>query len=502
MVAITRISLMPNQELSIIRDGLRKTSHPKNIIIVGAGMAGLVAASLLKDAGHHVKIIEASERVGGRVHTIRSPFSSGLYYDAGAMRIPDVHYSVIEYIKKFKLPMNQFINSTPEDIIYVNGIKARLKEYTQQPAILNYPLAPGEHGKTAIQLLGVALQPIINFINENPRKNWPIFIKKYDGYSMSSFLRHFPFNKGMAYSDGAIEMMAVILDMEGLMEMSFIEIMRDVMIFMKPMTRYLGSIEPFKTFYEIQGGNDRLPTAFLPQLKDNIIFSQRMEKISQQASSVTIGTIDSKTSEHRQITADLAIVTVPFSLLRLVAVEPHQSFHHNKWKAIRELRYMESTKIAIEFKSRFWEKQGLLGGKSVTDLPVRFVYYPSHGIGAQGPAVVIASYTWGSDALPWIGLTNEQRIQYALRNLTTLHGDQVYHEFVTGDSHSWVTDNYAGGGFSFLKPEQQTQLYPYTFTPEGRVHFAGVHTSQTPDWIQGAINSGIGVAYEVNELPK
>ncbi len=52
-----------------------------------------------------------------------------------------------------------------------------------------------------------------------------------------------------------------------------------------------------------------------------------------------------------------------------------------------------------------------------------------------------------------------------------------------------------------FKPDQVKELTPYISTPEGRVHFAGEHVS-THAWIQGAIESGIHAAYEVNDLPK
>ena len=67
--------------------------------------------------GHNVKIIEANNRVGGRVYTLRAPFTDGLYLDVGAMRIPESHYLVLEYIQKFGLTIQPFINETPEDII-------------------------------------------------------------------------------------------------------------------------------------------------------------------------------------------------------------------------------------------------------------------------------------------------------------------------------------------------------------------------------------------------
>ncbi|ODA15931.1 hypothetical protein A5N86_15380 [Geobacillus thermoleovorans] len=86
--------------ISIIRHGLKKTTAPQHIVIIGAGMAGLVAASLLKQAGHRITILEASERVGGRIYTLRSHFRDDQYLEAGAMRIPHTHQLTLEYIKK------------------------------------------------------------------------------------------------------------------------------------------------------------------------------------------------------------------------------------------------------------------------------------------------------------------------------------------------------------------------------------------------------------------
>jgi monoamine oxidase len=67
---------------------------------------------------------------------------------------------------------------------------------------------------------------------------------------------------------------------------------------------------------------------------------------------------------------------------------------------------------------------------------------------------------------------------------------------------TWILDPYFRGAFSMFNPEQETDLYPYIPVPEGRVHFAGEHTSLTHSWIQGAIESGIRVALEVNDLPR
>lgn len=78
---------------------------PKKIVIVGAGMAGLVAGYELTQLGHDITILEAQTRAGGRVQTLREPFSDGLYAEAGAARIPENHDLTLKYVKLFDVPL-------------------------------------------------------------------------------------------------------------------------------------------------------------------------------------------------------------------------------------------------------------------------------------------------------------------------------------------------------------------------------------------------------------
>ncbi|AMR02344.1 TPA: flavin monoamine oxidase family protein [Bacillus thuringiensis] len=467
--------------LHIINVGLVKTKNPKQIIIVGAGISGLVAASLLKEAGHKVTILEANNRIGGRIYTIREPFSRGLYFNAGPMRIPDTHKLTLAYIRKFKLPLNLFINKTVSDIIYTNNIKTRLSIFEKNPSILRYPILESEKSKTAEELMLDVLEPILNYIKKDPNKNWSIVEKKYKAYSLGTFLTEY-------YSDGAIDMIGVLLDMEAYMGMSLIEVLRE-MVFFTSTTKY----------YEITGGMDALPKAFLSQLNENIFMRYKVEKIIQENSKVMMQVNHEQTIERFMVTGDVAIVTIPFSALRFVEIQPYNLFSYYKRRAIRELNYIAATKIAIEFKSRFWEKAGQGGGKSITDLPIRFTYYPSYGIQTPGAATVLASYTWADEALTWDSLPNRERIRYALKNLAEIYGDIVYSEFVTGTSFSWSKNPYSCGAFTAFEPGQELELFPYITPPSGKVHFAGEHTTLTHGWMQGAIESGVRVAYEVNE---
>ena len=97
------------------------TAPARKVLILGAGMAGLVAAYELSKAGHDVTILEARMRPGGRVHTLREPFADGLYAEAGAARIHDSHALTLRYVKEFALPLEPFYPSRLRAVRFDRG---------------------------------------------------------------------------------------------------------------------------------------------------------------------------------------------------------------------------------------------------------------------------------------------------------------------------------------------------------------------------------------------
>ncbi|MFA1819318.1 flavin monoamine oxidase family protein [Virgibacillus oceani] len=475
----------PQDYLSIIRNGLSRTSAPKRIIIIGAGMAGLTAASLLKKAGHEVFIIEANNRIGGRIYTVREPFAPGNYMEAGAMRFPANHILMMEYIRQANLPLDTFINISPDDRVFINNTLIRNSHYEQNPDILGFPLEPSERGKTAIELLLGAVQPFMDLYVHSTLEEKQQLKKKYSLYSTTEFLRNNPV--GPSLSAGAVNKLSVHLGVEGLAEYAFTDFFTNLIM---PISLNLYE------FHHIPGGNDQLPSSFLSELSESIYLEEKVETIIQKSDKIKIQTKNHHTGHMHIFSGDVAITTLPFSIFHLVDIVPYDSVSHKKHQAIRELKNIPAVKIGIEFKTRFWEHLEI--GHITTDLPTRFTYTPSHNIGNNESGVLLASYTWGKNALLWNNVQEDKMIHYVLRDLAKIYGDFIYNEYIQGYSINWSQDPYAGGCLTLFTPGQETDFADYIQQPEGRLHFAGEHTSWFHGWVEGAVESGIRAAVEVH----
>ncbi|MFG6148801.1 flavin monoamine oxidase family protein [Halobacillus sp. B23F22_1] len=470
---------------AIIDKGLDLNNRPYSVIVVGAGVAGLVAASLLKRAGHRVTILEGNNRVGGRVYTIREPFTIGNYLEAGAMRFPDTHKLTLAYINKFKLPFHRFNNTNENDYLFVNGKVLPTALYEENPDLLGFPLPEEEQGKTAEELFTESVQPFIDLYNSQDEEGKKLLIEKFNKYSFEDFLRNNPI--GRSLSPNAIRMIKVLLGIEGFPEYSFTDILLDIVstVFNEDLR-----------FLQITGGNDLLPKAFLNEVGSNIILNQKVEEIIQYPDHVSVIARDVKSGSHNIYNGDFLITTVPYSAFQFIDVHPYSSFSFDKWKAIRELNYVTSVKIGLEFKRKFWETQNI--GNITSDFPIRFTYNPSDSYYDQGPAVMLASYSWGQNAMLWSSLSDEVKISEALRGLAKIYGHVVYEEYLNGAVYDWGRNPYSAGCFTLFTPYQEQDFGDALFTPEGRVHFAGEHTSNYHGWVEGAIESGIRAAIEVN----
>jgi len=460
--------------------GLEPRDQPaKRVIVIGGGIAGLVAAFELVRQGHEPLVLEAQHRVGGRVRTIRD-FAPGLYAEAGAMRIPRVHDLTLAYCDLFGLELRPFVMGNPKTLVFIDGKRMTVAEADANPEKLPFDLADHERGKTWTDLWNEATSEFREQYEKGGQESLDELLRQYDQYSTREFLVM------RGFSEGALELYGVMSFRESNMNAAVVEQLREI----------VG--RSFEDMQEIVGGMDLLPKAFYENLKPYVRFGAAVTAIEQSPESVTVHYRGP--AGRSSVTGDYAICAIPFSVLRDIEILG-TPFSRPKQKAIRELNYNASGKILFQVRHRFWEHQdGIVGGTTVTDLPIRRICYPSFSDPNDERGTLLASYTWGQDALRWGAMDDEDTIEQALEDVAQIH-PSIKTEFEVGAVQNWYDDPWARGAFALFEPEQQTRLQESIVAPEGRIHFAGEHTSLYHAWIQGGLESGIRAAREIHEAP-
>jgi monoamine oxidase len=519
----------------LIDNGLPKTTAPKKVLVVGAGIAGLIAADLLRTAGHEVTILEANaNRTGGRIKTFRGVFADKrLHAEAGAMRLPDAHPMVLALADKLGLRRRLFYNTdvapgaeptgpTPPvvytsftgevwtngspvgfqppaatglTLLQANGKTITRNQYAADPLPLNRSFGSTFAGTTAAAVTA-ALAPI-TITPTGPIADqvdsWAKLISTYDNYSTHLYLAE---NAGWRRSD--LEAAGTLENLTSRLHYSLFASLTDHAL-----------INPTSRYWEFENGTASLTDALTAKLAGIIRANRRMTALTQDSRGVRIDTTAESGTEDgcsggpvgpvETFAADYAIVTIPITALRFCGFVPMLSYP--KRRAIDALHYDSATKVLLEFKTRFWERGpgGFTGGGCVSDSPNRFTYFPSHVPDAPG-GVVLAAYVWSDEAMRWDSLTDDERYAFALRNLAGLFGAQVYREFTgVGATQSWTRNRYSLGEAAIFTPGQLHEYHEATRTVEGRVHFAGEHTSLKPAWIEGALESAVRTALEVHQ---
>ncbi len=479
-VAAAALSTPPLDLLVSSAKTLERTGPPKKVIVVGAGLAGLSAAYELTQAGHDVTILEAQMRPGGRVLTLRQPFSDGLYAEAGAARFPDTHDFTLKYVKLFNLTLDPFSPSELARVVYYRGRRFTVKPDEEFNLLAHFPLdlTPEEKELGSDGLWRKYLGPAIEEMGNRHSPDWPPeSAKRYDQMTVPELLRE----RGASPASIAAMNFAWGVDRKKDRSPSALWALAGG-----------GDPEP-KQIYKIRGGTDLLPKAFAARLAEKIHYGAPVVRIEHDARSVRVVFLQAGT--HQTIPGDYLVCAIPFSVLKHVEISP--PFTPEKRRAIAELTFTPAARVFLQTRKRYWVERGF-NGFGQTDV-LGEIWHPTFD--QPGPRGILLSFLWDSLARDLTAMTEDERINYTLEHMEKIFPGIRQH-FEGGVTKSWGDDPWARGCSVYLKPGQVTSLLPHSAGPEGRVHFAGTHTfPQKAGWMQGALVSGNRAAREVNEAP-
>ncbi|HSU13986.1 NAD(P)/FAD-dependent oxidoreductase [Longimicrobium sp.] len=448
--------------------------RPARVVVAGAGLAGLAAAYELVKRGHDVTVLEARDRPGGRVHTLRGEFADGLYAEAGAVYVPDTHFHTVGYARELGVSLVPAARGrgAAGGRYFVRGrsVSVRPGRAARWPV----ELAPSEARMSPGALLARYAAPALAAIGDPQHPSWPgEAALRLDGVSFAEMLR----SRGA--SPGAVSLIRLgYLDEwgDGVDAVSALSLLRDLAL--------QRGVEGMSL---VAGGTDRLPRALADRLGARIRYGAAVTAIEQDEAGVRVEVAERGT--RRTVAADRLVCAIPFPTLRTVRVSP--AFSPAKRRAVEGLRTTSITRVYLQVRERCWAPDDVA---VPTDLPI--MHAVDATAGQAGRRAVLEAFVSGPNARHVAAMQPEARVAFAREHAGRVHpglARRVEH----GASVCWDADPWARGDYAWFAPGEMRAFLPHLARAEGRVHFAGDHTSPWPGWMQGALASGIRAADEV-----
>lgn len=476
----------------------------RRILILGAGVAGMLAAYELRRAGYEVKILEYQNRSGGRCLTLRGgdrypemggheitcDFEGDGYLNPGPWRLPVHHRAVFDYCRKLGVAVQPFINENTK--AYVHSTKA----FGGKPQRIGH-VEKDMRGHVAELLAKSLRQGALNdSVTPEDReklleglKDWGVLDHRYR-FVVSTEVGEV---RGWESRPGG----GLMPDAEPTQPIGLSPLLQSGL--WKKIFTFNDYLHEPAMFVPV-GGIDKIADAFAREVSDLIQLNARVTAIHQNDSGVTVTYADGGNGGTvRQEHADWCICTLPLSVLAQLEVDCSDAMK----KAIGAVPYASAFKVALEFKRRFWEQDDLImGGISYTDLPLVQIAYPSYGFLSDGPAVLQAAYDTSTAGrtftYSWSTMTPQERVDAAFELGRRIH-PQYDAEFMSGTSWVWHRQDWSLGCYGQWTEELREAHYKTLCEIDQRLVLAGEHCSHIPAWLEGALLSALDAIRRLDE---
>ena len=457
---------------------------PLRVIVLGAGMAGLSAAYELQKAGHLPIVLEARDRVGGRVWTLRggdritmqgmedqtARFDEGLYLNAGAARIPSHHEHILGYCRELGVPLEVMVNSSRSNWLYdqdrpeagrlrqrevINDLRGALSE------LLEKALASGSLDQS---------------IDIDTRKSLAEFLKSYgdldDGFGYRGSMR-----AGLSKAPGATSADAPA----GLPPLTLRQVLDSPNL---NMVLFEENILMQATMLQPVGGMDRIPMAMAAALKAPPVLNAEVREIRRRAGGVRVVWRDRVSGAEHATDADRAVITIPLPILARIPAD----FSPGASTAIAKVRLSEAVKVAFQ-SAPFWEAEQIYGGISFTGGDTRLIWYPS-GSFMKPRQVLIAAYASRKQGRSLAARPIAEQIALGRASVEQLHPGHGA-ELTGGVAVDWSRVPFSEGPWVEWDDDGNDLASARVLDdPDGPFLFAGSHLSNySGHWQEGAILS-------------
>jgi monoamine oxidase len=464
------------------------------IAIVGGGIAGLNAALTLQDAGISSTVYEASNRVGGRMHSDTTSWLNGQVSEHCGELIDSGHKTILALAHRFNLATTDLTSAEPVHSTETNYFFGRY--YTDEQAQVDFnPVWDNIKRDTN----AASYPTLYNLFTDAGRvlDNTSIYDwieSRVPGGHSSPMGQLIDVAYNIEYGD--ITKAQSSLNM--LYLLGFSSKPGNFMMFGKSDERF-----------HIVGGNERLPKAVAAALSPGTVqLNTALTRIARKADGTFDLTLKTGTTSTTR-NFDRVILTIPFSVLRTLDYGS-AGFDNLKRTAITQLGYGKNAKLHLQFNTRLWNTPGpwgLSNGSSNSDTGYQNTWDVTRGQG--GTTGLLVNYTGGGVPLASFGgdPTNPSTVarfaQTFLRQLEPVFPGitQQWNGRATLDVP--LTNPYLLGSYSYWKVGQYTQFSGYEKARQpdpttGKCHFAGEHCSQDfQGYMEGGASEGARAATEI-----
>lgn len=479
------------------RQALEGAPAGTKVVVLGAGIAGMVAAMELRDAGYEVEVIEYRDVAGGRCWTLRAgdtyeelggftqtvDFAEGNYFNPGPWRVPYNHHGILDYCRRLGVDMEALIQINNNAYVHSkNAFDGKPVRYSQVNADFR--------GHISDLLSKVTNQGYLDeTLSEDDKTNLLAGLRTFGALDADGAYTANNSSSGRRGYDrapgGGVDGAPIPSEVGDLSEL----LSSGLWSRLATSEALNGSMPIFQP----KGGMDMIARAMAENLGDLITYNAKVTKVLQDDDQVTVTYVDRATGEEKTTTAAYSVCTIPFSILGQI----EHNFAAPLTGVINSMSYYTGTKVGLEFKRRFWEEdEHIYGGTTYTDLPIGQISYPSNDYLSSKPGVLLGAYVWGATSYQYSAMDSSDRVKWALEFGKQIH-PQYDEEFKAGVAVVWHRVPWTLGCYGSWKDKEAQ--YQDAVAMDRRIVCAGEHLSYLPAWMEGAVLSSLDAIKRLNE---